>query len=40
MNNSLAPSSPDFPRWYTVLGVLTILPISVAAGYAVAPRTV
>ena len=30
----LIPSS--VPRWYTLLGVLTILPISVAAGYAVA----
>jgi hypothetical protein len=35
----LAPSSPSFPRWYSVLGAVTILPISLAAGYAVAARS-
>jgi hypothetical protein len=30
----LLPST--LPRWYTLLGVLTILPISLAAGYVVA----
>ena len=29
-----------YPLWFTVLCVITILPVSVAAGYAVAARTV
>ena len=29
-----------YPSWYTVLCVLTILPASLAAGYAVAARTI